>query len=409
MADNVNRLLIVDDEPGVVDFIAAVSAKLDYAVASAASAAEFLTLVDSFRPTLIVLDLHLPDSDGLELLRLLAARDCKSPILLMSGVDERVLLTAYELGMTYGLTMCGKLSKPVLAQDLEIKLAAVLNQDRELSAADLRRGIAAGEIIPYYQPKATHTERGWVIDGVEALARWQHPRLGVVMPDEFVPLAERSGSIADLTSTVLNHALRQVREWNDQGLPMACAVNLPPSLVTDLSFPDRVAALLARHGVDGSQLALEITETATMQNPTTTMDILTRLRVKRIGLSLDDFGTGYSSLTQLYQMPFNEMKIDKSLVTNVPHSREANTMVSSLIELGHNLGLTICAEGVENRAALDMLAIMGCDRCQGFFISRAVPAAEIPSLVDHWNRERPAAAVASFGARCGVTHSLEDY
>jgi EAL domain-containing protein (putative c-di-GMP-specific phosphodiesterase class I)/CheY-like chemotaxis protein len=390
MADNVNRVLIVDDEPGVVDFIAAVATKLDYSVANAGSAAEFLTLVDTFRPTLIVLDLHLPDTDGLELLRLLAARDCKSPVLLMSGVDERVLVTAYELGMSYGLTMCGKLPKPVLVHDLQTKLAAVLNQDRELSAADLRRGIAAGEIIPYYQPKASRTDQGWVIDGVEALARWQHPRLGVVMPDEFVPLAERSGSIADLTSCVLGLALRQVRAWNDQGLPMSCAVNLPPSLVTDLSFPDRIAALLAQHGVDGSQLALEITETATMQNPTTTMDILTRLRVKRIGLSLDDFGTGYSSLTQLYQMPFNEMKIDKSLVTNVPHSREANTMVSSLIELGHNLGLTICAEGVENRAALDMLAIMGCDRCQGFFISRAVPAAEIPSLVDHWNRERPA-------------------
>jgi EAL domain-containing protein (putative c-di-GMP-specific phosphodiesterase class I) len=339
-----------------------------------------------------VVDLHLPDTDGLELLRLLAARDCKSPILLMSGVDERVLVTAYDLGVSYGLTMCGKLAKPVLADDLETKLAAVLKQDRELSAADLRRGIAAGEIIPYYQPKVTRTDEGWVIDGVEALARWHHPRLGVVMPDEFVPLAERTGAIADLTSSVLGLALRQVREWNDQGLPMSCAVNVPPSLVTDLSFPDRVAALLAKHGVDGSQLALEITETATMQNPTTTMDILTRLRVKRIGLSLDDFGTGYSSLTQLYQMPFNEMKIDKSLVINVPHSREANTMVSSLIELGHNLGLTICAEGVENRAALDMLAIMGCDRCQGFFISRAVPAAEIPSLVDHWNRERPAAA-----------------
>jgi len=392
MADNVNRVLIVDDEPGVVEFIAAVAANLDYSVASAGTAAEFLTLVDTFRPTLIVLDLHLPDTDGLELLRLLAARDCSSPVLLMSGVDERVLSTAYELGMSYGLTMCGKLPKPVLAHDLQNKLAAVLNQDRELSAADLRRGIAAGEITPYYQPKASRTDQGWVIDGVEALARWQHPRLGIVMPDEFVPLAERSGSIADLTSSVLGLALRQVREWNDQGLPLSCAVNLPPSLVTDLSFPDRVAALLASYGVDGSQLALEITETATMQNPTTTMDILTRLRVKRIGLSLDDFGTGYSSLTQLYQMPFNEMKIDKSLVTNVPHSREANTMVSSLIELGHNLGLTICAEGVENRAALDMLAIMGCDHCQGFFISRAVPAAEIPSLVDHWNRERLAAA-----------------
>jgi len=207
-----------------------------------------------------------------------------------------------------------------------------------------------------------------------------------------VPLAERTGAIGDLTSSVLTAALAQVRAWNDEHLKLTCAVNLPPTLVTDLSFPDRVAALLRRYSLDGSQLVLEITETATMQNPTMTMDILTRLRVKRIGLSLDDFGTGYSSLTQLYQMPFNEMKIDKSLVVNVPHSREANTMVGSLIELGHNLGLKICAEGVENRAALDMLAILRCDRCQGFFISRAVPAHDISSLVNHWNRESPAAS-----------------
>jgi EAL domain-containing protein (putative c-di-GMP-specific phosphodiesterase class I) len=392
MADSVNRLLVVDDEPGVLDFVAAVARSLDYAVASSRTASEFLPLVDSFRPTLILLDLHLPDSDGVELLRLLGTRDCKAPIVLMSGVDERVLTTAHELGVARGLSMCGTLTKPVLVADLQKKLTAVVNQDRELSAADLRRGLAADEFVPYYQPKATLTAQGWVIDAVEALARWQHPRLGLVMPDEFVPLAERTGLIADLTSTMLAAALRQVRDWNAQGLHLSCAVNLPPSLVTDLTFPDRVAALLAENGVDGSQLGLEITETATMQNPTTTMDILTRLRVKRIGLSLDDFGTGFSSLTQLYQMPFNEMKIDKSLVTNVPHSREANTMVGSLVELGHNLGLKICAEGVENRAALDMLAIMGCDRCQGFFISRAVPASDIPSLVHHWNRENPASS-----------------
>ena len=186
--------------------------------------------------------------------------------------------------------------------------------------------------------------------------------------------------------------MRQIKVWQEQGLRLACSVNLPPSLVTDLSFPDRVAKLLAEHGLDGSQLVLEITETATIQNPTTTMDILTRLRVKRIGLALDDFGTGYSSLTQLYQMPFNEMKIDKSLVMNVPHSREANTMVGSLIELAHNLGLKTCAEGVENRAALDMLAIMGCDRCQGYYISRAIPGSDIPNFVSQWNRDNPASS-----------------
>jgi EAL domain-containing protein (putative c-di-GMP-specific phosphodiesterase class I) len=268
----------------------------------------------------------------------------------------------------------------------------VLHQDPEVDVGDIRRGLDEGEFVPYYQPKASLVDNGWIIDGVEALARWQHPRLGLVMPDEFVPLAERTGLIGDLTNVMLAAGLKQVREWQQQGLRLTCAVNLPPSLVTDLTFPDRVAALLAENGVDGSQLVLEITETATMQNPTTTMDILTRLRVKRIGLSLDDFGTGYSSLTQLYQLPFNEMKIDKSLVMNVPHSREANTMVGSLIELGHNLGLKICAEGVENRAALDMLAIMTCDRCQGYFISRPVPARDIPSLVNHWNRENPASS-----------------
>jgi EAL domain-containing protein (putative c-di-GMP-specific phosphodiesterase class I)/CheY-like chemotaxis protein len=393
MSDNVNRLLIVDDEPGVVDFIAAAAHQLDYTVASAGTAAEFLTLVDSFRPSLIVMDLHLPDGDGVELLRMLVARGFKAPIVIMSGVDERVLAAAYELGVSKGLKMYGTLAKPVLLPDLQMKLAAAqTTRNRALDAADLKRGIAAGEIVPYYQPKASLTERGWIIDGVEALARWQHPQLGLVMPDEFVPLAERTGAIADLTSSVLTAALAQVRAWNDEHLRLTCAVNLPPTLVTDLSFPDRVAALLGRYSLDGSQLVLEITETATMQNPTTTMDILTRLRVKRIGLALDDFGTGYSSLTQLYQMPFNEMKIDKSLVINVPHSREANTMVGSLIELGHNLGLKICAEGVENRAALDMLAILRCDRCQGFFISRAVPAHDISSLVSHWNRESPAAS-----------------
>jgi EAL domain-containing protein (putative c-di-GMP-specific phosphodiesterase class I) len=178
------------------------------------------------------------------------------------------------------------------------------------------------------------------------------------------------------------------------GLQLKCAVNVPPSLVTDLDFPDRVADLLARYGVPSKQLALELTETATMQDPTRTMDVLTRLRVKQIGLSLDDFGTGYSSLTRLYQMPFDELKIDKSLVMSVPRSREANTMVGSLIELGHNLGLKICAEGVESRAALDLLEILGCDRCQGFYLSRALPANEIASFVTRWNQDSPASSVA---------------
>jgi EAL domain-containing protein (putative c-di-GMP-specific phosphodiesterase class I)/CheY-like chemotaxis protein len=395
MADNVNRLLIVEDDSEVLGLIAAVARKLGFAIASTGSSADFLRLVDTFRPTAIVLDLHMPDTDGVELLRLLAARDCKAHVLLLSGQGEQVLTTANEVGAA--LSMHGLLTKPVVPVDLLTKLASVLQQQGAIDAAELSRGIASGELVPYYQPKASlKARRGWVIDGVEALVRWQHPRLGLVMPDEFIPLAERTGAIKDLTDAVLALALRQVRSWNDEGLRVKCSVNLAPSLVTDLSFPDRVGALLAELEIDGSQLALELTETATMQDPTKAMDILTRLRSKRVCLSLDDFGTGFSSLTRLYQMPFDEMKIDKSLVSNVPHNREANTMVGSLVELGHNLGLTICAEGVENRAALDLLGVMGCDHAQGFFISRAIAANEIPSFVDHWHNERSGARTRIF-------------
>jgi EAL domain-containing protein (putative c-di-GMP-specific phosphodiesterase class I)/CheY-like chemotaxis protein len=395
MADNVNKLLIVDEDVSAVDFAGSVAKKIGYAVAATTTAAGFVQLLESFQPSLIVMELHLPDTDAVELLRALAARACTANVILTGRSDERVLAAAHELGVSHGLAMCGTLAKPISAAELTTKLVAMLHQSPELDADDLRRGIASNEFVPYYQPKVSLVQNGWIVDGVEALARWQHPRLGLVMPNEFIPLAEQTGLIADLTGTMLSAALRQVRWWQDHGLRLTCAVNLPPSLVTDLSFPDRVAAMLADNGVDGSQLVLEITETATIQNPTATMAILTRLRVKRVGLSLDDFGTGYSSLTQLYQMPFNEMKIDKSLVMNVPHSREANTMVGSLIELGHNLGLKICAEGVENRAALDMLAIMGCDRCQGYFISRAIPAAEIASFVTQWNRDNPASSFTS--------------
>jgi EAL domain-containing protein (putative c-di-GMP-specific phosphodiesterase class I) len=301
----------------------------------------------------------------------------------------------YDLGVNRGLPMAGSLSKPMDANVLQAKLSTVYKQDRDLSATDLKRALDEDELVAYYQPKASLVDGGgWRIDAVEALVRWQHPSLGLVMPDEFIPMAERAGLIGRLTDRVLDQSLAQVRAWTDMGLQLKCAVNVPPSLVTDLDFPDRVADLLARYGVPSKQLALELTETATMQDPTRTMDVLTRLRVKQIGLSLDDFGTGYSSLTRLYQMPFDELKIDKSLVMSVPRSREANTMVGSLIELGHNLGLKICAEGVESRAALDLLEILDCDRCQGFYLSRALPANEIASFVTRWNQDSPASSVA---------------
>jgi EAL domain-containing protein (putative c-di-GMP-specific phosphodiesterase class I)/CheY-like chemotaxis protein len=385
MADNVNKLLIAEQDVAVVGAVGKAAKDAGFAIASAVSGILFAQLLESFQPSLIVVSVDSPETDCTELLTSLAARACTANVLLIGSGDA--LTAAHELGTRRGLAMCGTLEKPLDVAGLAAKLEALLHRGADLDADDLRRGIAGGELTPHYQPKVSRSPGGWVVDGVEVLARWQHPRLGLVMPSRFIPLAERTGIIADLTTAMLNAALRQLRAWQDEGLHLSCAVNLPPGLVTDLSFPDRVAAALADNGVDGKLLVLEITETATIQNPTATMAILTRLRVKGIGLSLDDFGTGYSSLTQLFEMPFSEMKIDKSLVMNVPQKREATTMIGSLIELAHNLGLKVCAEGVENREALDALASLGCDRCQGYFISRAIPAADIASFATRWRQE----------------------
>ena len=389
MLESKNRLLVVDDEPDILDFIAEVASGMGFEVAQAQSSKQFMAQLDEFDPTVLMLDLQLPQTDGVELLRRLVRRRCKLPVLLISGVDRKVMSTTERLGISGGLSMLGILQKPILIEHLESKLAEAFQESKAIDATELKRGLDGQQMIAYFQPKAfLDSDGNWVIEGVEALVRWQHPRLGLVMPADFIELAERSGLIGQLTEQVLEQSVTQMRAWMDEGLALKCAVNLPPSLVNDLAFPDRLAQLCRRYDVPESHLTLEITETTAMENPTLTMDILTRLRVKGISLSLDDFGTGYSSLTQLYQMPFDELKIDRSLVMDIPRSREANTMVGSLIELGHNLGLRVCAEGVERRAALDLLATLGCDSCQGFFISKPIPAAEIAATVAGWNQAR---------------------
>jgi EAL domain-containing protein (putative c-di-GMP-specific phosphodiesterase class I) len=328
-----------------------------------------------------------------EALRALASRACSAQIVLTGETDRRVLSATLTLGTNRGLTMAGMLCKPLIQHDLQMVLSQVFTADRKLTYDDIEVALDGDELVAFFQPTARLMPTGgWQIDAVEALVRWHHPKLGLVMPDEFIPQAEQSGQIGRLTEQMLLQSLKQLQTWQQEGHQLHCSVNLPPCLVTDLALPDRISEAMQEYSIEPERLTLELTETATMQDPTTTMDILTRLRVKGIGLSVDDFGTGYSSITRLYQLPFDEMKIDKSLVMNVPRSREANTIVGSLIELGHNLGLTICAEGVESRAALDLLEVLASDRCQGYFISRALPAADIGPFVDFWNNQSPASA-----------------
>ena len=259
------------------------------------------------------------------------------------------------------------------------------SRDRLNLVGELRRGIDAGELVLHYQPEVElRTGR---VEGVEALVRWQHPERGLVPPDEFIPLAEHTGLIRPLTHLVLDRALGQCAEWRRQGLELTVAVNLSVRSLHDLRLPDEVRTMLAVHRLPSSCLKLEITESTLMADPQRAIDVVRELHDMGVELAVDDFGTGYSSLTYLHRLHVSAIKIDKSFVIGLGSEESGNAViVRSTIDLAHNLGLEVIAEGVETDAAMQRLKELGCDLAQGFHLCRPVPAAEMVS----WLAGRPA-------------------
>jgi diguanylate cyclase (GGDEF)-like protein/PAS domain S-box-containing protein len=248
---------------------------------------------------------------------------------------------------------------------------------------ELRHAIERQEFILYYQPKVDLKTRRAI--GVEALIRWKHPQHGLIQPDEFITLAEHTGFIKQLTFWVLSDALRQWRVWHQSGIDLSVAVNLSARNLQDLQMPDQFAELFRNTDVEPRKLELEITESAIMADPSRAMEILTRLRSKNIRFSIDDFGAGYSSLGYLKKLPIDAVKVDKSFVLGMAANADDAVIVRSTIDLAHNLGLKVVAEGVESQETLDRLAAMGCDAAQGFYLSRPIPAEELT----HWLTESP--------------------
>jgi diguanylate cyclase (GGDEF)-like protein len=251
--------------------------------------------------------------------------------------------------------------------------------DRLALVAELRRAIDEGELSLFFQPKID-LERSAVI-GVEALLRWQHPERGAIGPDEFVPLAEHSGLIRRLTSYVLEAATAQVGAWRAEGIDLPVAVNLSVRDLLDPGLAAEIRDLLERRDLPPDRLLLEITESSVMDQPERALATLHELAGIGVGLSVDDFGTGYSSLAYLQRLPVGELKIDRSFVMRLGTSESDAEIVRSTVELGHNLGLSIVAEGVEDEASLTFLVNAGCDVAQGFYIARPMPAGDVPAWV----------------------------
>ncbi len=246
------------------------------------------------------------------------------------------------------------------------------NPRRLALVGELRRALDRDELVLHYQPK-TELATG-AVNSVEALVRWRHPSRGLLYPDEFIPVAEQTGLIGPLTEWVLRAAVSQVVAWDDLAPDLGMAVNISARSLHDPDLPDLVLGVLSEYGVPASRLLLEITETALVTDATRAAVVLARLADAGVRLSLDDFGRGYTSLAYLRRLPVTELKIDKTFVMEMDRSSEDAAIVRSVVELGHNLGLLVTAEGVENASVLSSLTDFGCDTGQGFFLSRPLDA-----------------------------------
>jgi len=370
------RLLILDDEVEIGRYIERIAISAGFKPEVVSTAEDFRNRFSGGAPPSIMLDLQMPDIDGIEMLRWLAEAQCRAKIVIMSGFDQKVIDSARRLGTERGLTISGTLQKPFRVADVIGVLEILMPKEAEIDTAAIRQAITEGQFYLVYQPKVAlgDCEIGpgipYRTEGFEALLRWKHPSRGMVSPDQFLPIAETSGLMDELTEAVLLLALHQQRNWMDQGLKTSVAVNVSAQNMREAGFADRIAAHCSAIGVSPSAMAIELTETAAMADPVTAMDILTRLRIKGFRLSIDDFGSGYSSLAQLHMLPFSELKIDRAFVMECDRQRQSQIIVKTMIDLAHNLGLIAVAEGVENAATLNILRELGCDMAQGYFVAK---------------------------------------
>lgn len=386
------RILLLDDEPFMLHLHAHMLAELGYAsVSSCDNGAAALALLDHAdrAPNLILLDLNMPHMDGVEFVRKLVEHHYHGSLILVSGEDERMLQMVERLVLAHHMPVLGHLNKPVSAS----ALAAVLGKwqppqpvkalpRRCYGVDELSAAIANDELVLHYQPKVA-LANGAVV-GVEALVRWRHPRDGLVSPEHFIGLAERHGLIDALTRVVVSAALAQTSAWQRAGLKLRMSINISMRNLASVDFVDFIVAAAEAAGVAANDIMLEVTESCLIHDQRAPLEILTRLRLKRFLLSIDDFGTGHSSLTQIHDIPFDELKIDRSFVHGATRDETARAMMHASLGLGRQLGMEVVAEGVEDRDDWQLVRAMGGDLAQGHYIAAAMPAAELPEWIGAW-------------------------
>lgn len=389
------KILIVDDDIDFSNFINDVAKTLKLNCTVANNSEDFIKFYDP-SVTLIFMDLNIPNMDGIELLRLVESQKTTADIILMSGEDKRVLETAKEFAISIGLSVVASFSKPVRLAELENILKNCTapkppKKDKEVVAPPRKLDITEElliiaiqnkEFLVYYQPKVEIQTQKLI--GVEALVRWQHPHYGLIFPDQFIPQSESFNLIDELTWIVIKKAVTQIESLKTRiGFSLMVSFNLSPYSLHDLSYPDKLLEIITEANMKPENIILEVTETGLLKELSSALDIFTRLRLKNIHLSIDDFGTGYAMMQQLKLIPATEIKIDKSFVKTMLESDESKITVKKIIEMGHELGMTVVAEGVETKEQLQALHELQCDIAQGYFYSKPIPIDELISWINN--------------------------
>jgi EAL domain-containing protein (putative c-di-GMP-specific phosphodiesterase class I)/FixJ family two-component response regulator len=395
------RILALDDEPLMLEFLADTLRALGYTqVTTCSSGYRALSLLEAPGADIVLFDLKMPELDGLQFIRHLKGRDFIGSVVLVSGVDERIVQSSEQLVRSYGIDILGSISKPVHPEELDRVLAGwspernapAPETGSAYTAAEIRAAIAAGELVNFYQPKVDLATGE--ITGAEVLVRWRHPVNGLLAPNMFISTAEHLDIIEDLTVNVITQTLAQARLWKEAGLPLDLSVNVSTNWLSDLQFPDLVEDLARRVNIAPRHLLLEVSGGRLMEDIRAGLEILARLRLMGFGLSLDAFGASSLSLGQLRSIPFTELKVGRSLITGAWKNRNAGAALGSSMTLGQQLGVCVSAEGVETLEDWRFVKAAGCRLCQGFFVAPPMRAEEFTEWLPVW-RERYLAELAN--------------
>ncbi len=354
-------------------------------VVEAADGSEALDIIRALNTSVdfIISDLDMPGMDGVEFMRHLGEAKSQASIILTSVLDSSLLASVDTMARTYGLTILGVIEKPITAVKLArlIQLHQSLQPTLQRPAAQAKTarstftleqivaGLKNDEFEPFFQPKVDLVTGQ--VKGAEALARWRHPRDGIIAPELFIPLLEQTGWIDDLMWAMLKKSARVCRDWREtSALDVTMSVNLSIKSLAAKGCADRLVELVRAENLAPKHMVLEITESATTTDVGQVLENLARLRMKGFGLSIDDYGTGYSSIQQLTRIAFTELKIDHSFVAAAARQPSARVILESSLDMARKLGITSVAEGIETQQDWDLLHELGCELAQGYFIAR---------------------------------------